>query len=135
MRKSWVVAAFAAAVSAAISGSAVADRGDDHDGDRVPDLDQIQTVVVIYAENRSFDSLFGLYPGANGLSRCRKRSTTQLDRDGTVLKGLPPVWGGTDGNDNSTGRKSAITAGAPTAPEPLTEAQTEAYLGTFKPPL
>ena len=27
-------------------------------------LDQIQNVVVIYAENRSFDSLYGAFPGA-----------------------------------------------------------------------
>jgi len=28
---------------------------------------QIETVVVIYAENRSFDNLYGFFPGANGL--------------------------------------------------------------------
>ena len=30
-------------------------------------LDQIETIVVIYAENRGFDHLYGLFPGANGL--------------------------------------------------------------------
>ena len=30
-------------------------------------LEQIETVVVIYAENRGFDHLYGLFPGANGL--------------------------------------------------------------------
>ena len=28
----------------------------------------IDTVVVIYAENRSFDNLYGNFPGANGLA-------------------------------------------------------------------
>jgi phospholipase C len=27
----------------------------------------VKTVVIIYAENRSFDNLFGKFPGANGL--------------------------------------------------------------------
>ena len=31
-------------------------------------LDAIEHVVVIYAENRSFDHLFGLFPGANGIA-------------------------------------------------------------------
>ena len=31
------------------------------------DLSQIQNIVVIYAENRGFDHLFGHFPGANGL--------------------------------------------------------------------
>ena len=30
-------------------------------------LDSIETVVVLYAENRSFDNLYGRFPGANGL--------------------------------------------------------------------
>src|SRR5271169_1684067 len=37
-----------------------------HDSDH-DDIRDINTVVVIYAENRSFDSLFGSFRGANGL--------------------------------------------------------------------
>ncbi|TIX05270.1 MAG: acid phosphatase, partial [Mesorhizobium sp.] len=33
-----------------------------------PGFDKIDTVVVIYAENRSFDNLYGGFPGANGLA-------------------------------------------------------------------
>ena len=36
-------------------------------GAAADDLDKIETVVVIYAENRSFDNLYGYFPGANGL--------------------------------------------------------------------
>jgi phospholipase C len=32
-------------------------------------IEQIETIVVIYAENRSFDNLYGFFPGANGLRR------------------------------------------------------------------
>src|SRR5262249_3531933 len=53
-------------------------------------LDAIQHIVVIYAENRSFDHLYGLFPGANGI-RCATR-TVQVDRDGKPLRVLPPVW-------------------------------------------
>ncbi|MDE1146023.1 MAG: acid phosphatase [Azospirillaceae bacterium] len=57
------------------------------------DLDQIQTVVVIYAENRSFDNLYGDFPGANGLANAAA-AAPQRDRDGSPLKELPPIWGG-----------------------------------------
>src|ERR1035441_2809477 len=55
-------------------------------------IDTLQTIVVIYAENRSFDNLYGSFPGANGLRNAK--DTAQLDRDGQVLKELPPVWDG-----------------------------------------
>ena len=51
-------------------------------------------IVVIYAENRSFDNLYGLFPGANGLQHLTPADYVQIDRDGTVLKELPPIWGG-----------------------------------------
>jgi acid phosphatase len=57
-------------------------------------LDAIQNIVVIYAENRSFDDLYGAFPGANGLQNVTADNARQLDRDGTPLKVLPPVWGG-----------------------------------------
>ena len=54
-------------------------------------IDKIQTVVVIYAENRAFDNLYGHFPGANGLDNASQESLQQRDRDGSVLKELPPV--------------------------------------------
>lgn len=57
-------------------------------------LDQIETVVVIYAENRAFDNLYGAFPGADGIANATDENKTQLDRDGSVLKELPPVWNG-----------------------------------------
>jgi phospholipase C len=73
-------------------------------------IDAIDTVVVIYAENRSFDNLYGSFPGANGLQNVTPENSTQVDRDGTVLKELPPVWDG-------------LTAKGVTPP--VTQAQTE----------
>jgi phospholipase C len=57
-------------------------------------FDQIETVVLIYAENRSFDNLYGHFPGANGLQNVSAEMAQQFDRDGTPLKELPPIWGG-----------------------------------------
>jgi phospholipase C len=57
-------------------------------------LDDVNTIVVIYAENRSFDNLYGFFPGANGLAQLTPADYTQRDRDGSVLKGLPPIWEG-----------------------------------------
>ena len=64
------------------------------------DLDRIANIVVIYAENRSFNNLFANFPGALGVPATRdmKRRglgfAPQKDRDGTVLAKLPPAWGG-----------------------------------------
>src|SRR6266481_646845 len=57
-------------------------------------LDSIETIVVLYAENRSFDNLYGRFAGANGLSQLGPADYLQRDRDGSVLKELPPVWDG-----------------------------------------
>ncbi|HTQ77918.1 MAG TPA: alkaline phosphatase family protein, partial [Burkholderiales bacterium] len=55
-------------------------------------LDKIDTVVVIYAENRSFDHLFGLFPGAEGIAQAGAGAKTQLDHDGKPMPHLPPTW-------------------------------------------
>jgi acid phosphatase len=62
---------------------------------------KVQNIVVIYAENRSFDNLYGNFPGANGLSTVVDSSgkptaayVAQVDRDGSALTTLPPTWGG-----------------------------------------
>ena len=55
-------------------------------------LERIEHVVVIYAENRSFDHLYGLFPGAEGIAQATAEQTTQVDRDDTPLPHLPPVW-------------------------------------------
>jgi phospholipase C len=61
-----------------------------------PRLAGLEHIVVIYAENRSFDNLYGLFPGANGIANASPAMYTQVDRDGTPLPHLPPVWKGKD---------------------------------------
>ncbi len=46
---------------------------------------QIKHIIVVYQENWSFDSLYGLFPNANGLSKSSITSLTQRDR----LTGIP----------------------------------------------
>jgi acid phosphatase len=62
---------------------------------------KVDTIVVIYAENRAFDNLYGNFPGARNLSEVIDRRgkplssyQPQKDRNGTVLPVLPPTWGG-----------------------------------------
>ncbi len=43
-------------------------------------LRHIKHIVVIYQENWSFDSLYGLFPGANGLAQASAASLNQTDR-------------------------------------------------------
>jgi acid phosphatase len=56
----------------------------------VPGLEQINHIVVVYLENRSFDNLYGLFPGANGIADAGA-AATQVDRDGNPYDKLPPV--------------------------------------------
>jgi phospholipase C len=58
------------------------------------DLGKLEHIVVVYAENRSFDNLYGMFPGAHGIADAAPESYTQLDRDGKPLPTLPPVWKG-----------------------------------------
>ncbi|MBE7942372.1 MULTISPECIES: acid phosphatase [Ramlibacter] len=51
-------------------------------------LQRVGHVVVIYAENHSFDNMYGLFPGANGIANATPAQYTQLDHDGTPLPEL-----------------------------------------------
>src|SRR6202022_3793898 len=93
-----------------VAGTCAVAMGEAHAQELRSGISNIDTVVVIYAENRSFDNLYGSFPGANGLQNATPENSTQLDRDGTVLKELPPVW------DGLTGK--GVTP-------PVTQAQTE----------
>ena len=59
-------------------------------------LNRIEHIVVVYAENRSFDHLYGMFPGADGVANASPEQYTQVDYDGTPLPNLPPVWKGKD---------------------------------------
>jgi len=84
----------------------------------------IQNIVVIYAENRSFDGLFGNFPGAHGVSEVLDAAgqptaayVPQKDRDGsTVLEKLPQTWTGVTVAGNPTVVTQAQTDGLPNAP-------------------
>ncbi len=56
----------------------------------VPGLEKINHIIVIYLENRSFDNLYGLFPGANGIAQAGA-AATQVDRAGVPYEKLPPV--------------------------------------------
>jgi phospholipase C len=51
-------------------------------------LGQINHVIVIYLENWSFDSLYGLFPGAKGLASAGA-AVEQVDKDGRPYATLP----------------------------------------------
>jgi phospholipase C len=78
-------------------------------------LSDIQTVVVIYMENRSFDMLYGAFPGADGLPPA-DQVAPQLDRDGSVLRELPPIWNGLTARSVTPAVTEAATAHLPNAP-------------------
>lgn len=58
-------------------------------------MSQLQHVVVIYLENRSFDNTYGQFPGANGLpeERFLTHFKPQIDSAGHAYRTLPEVAG------------------------------------------
>jgi phospholipase C len=107
------VALFLCAVAGTLVGSA--------DKARSAGLESIENIVVIYAENRSFDNLYGFFPGADGLSRLTPKADVQRDRDGSVLKELPPVWGGLTARGVSPAVAQAQTEHLPNTPFAIDE--------------
>jgi acid phosphatase len=79
-------------------------------------LDRIEHIVVIYAENRSFDNLYGLFPGADGIANATPEQYRQRDRDGSLLPGLPPVWQAVHNNDQPALADPAYRTDLPNQP-------------------
>ena len=59
--------------------------------DAATDFAGLNHLIVIYQENWSFDSLYGKFPGANGLTNVTVTSTNQIDRvTGGLISALGP---------------------------------------------
>ena len=98
----------------------------------------IDTIVVIYAENRAFDNLYGNFPGARGLSEVIDRNGRplpgyhpQLDRNGSVLSVLPPTWGGVTAAGVAPVVTQQQSAGLPNAPYSIEHAFTPQSAATL----
>ena len=92
---------------------------------------KIETIVVIYAENRAFDNLYGDFPGAEGLRQVVDRDgrplpayVPQVDRDGSRLPTLPRTWGGVTAAGVEPVVTEAQSAGLPNAPFSIEHAFT-----------
>jgi len=85
----------------------------------------IQHVVVLFAENRSFNNLFAGFPGlAQPLKSLDSPEYRQRDRDGSELTSLPPIWGGLVTHEQTiNGQRHLIDehaiTGLPNQPFPL----------------
>jgi acid phosphatase len=84
---------------------------------------EVKTIVVIYAENRAFDNLYGDFPGADGLGdvltaagRPSAAYVPQRDRDGSILPTLPQTWGGVTAPGYVPVVTQAQSGGLPNAP-------------------
>ncbi len=92
---------------------------------------KVDTIVVIYAENRAFDNLYGNFPRAHGLAEVVDRNgrplpayAPQVDRDGSRLPNLPPTWGGVTASGVRPVVTEAQSAGLPNAPFSIEHAFT-----------
>ena len=95
-------------------------------------LNNIKNIVVIYAENRGFDNLYGLFPGANGVPGVNLTSTSayvpQKDIDGSTLPVLPPTWGGMAAAGQSVVITQAQSANLPNKPFQIDDANSPLYM-------
>jgi len=75
-------------------------------------VSKIGHILVIYLENHSFDSLFGLFPGAKGIADA-EHTPRQVDQYGRVYQTLPPVQ---DDPKHNTHNAARFPANLPNAP-------------------
>ena len=101
----------------------------------------VDTIVVIYAENRGFDNLYGNFPGARGLDevidrhgRTRPAYVPQNDRDGSVLATLPQTWGGVTAAGWTPVVTQAASGGLPNAPFSLRRRSRRPPGSSLRPP-
>jgi len=110
-------AVIGAVAAASLLASCASPRGGD---DNAAAVNAIDTLVVIYGENRAFDTMYGLFPGANGIPGVNPSATgtnpPQRDFDGSVLPTLPPVWGGVSASGQPPTLTQAQTTGMPNRP-------------------
>src|SRR5690349_20016932 len=66
--------------------------------DRYPTKTPIKHIIVIMQENRSFDSYFGTYPGADGLPRDAAGAITTCSPDKLTGKCVSPYHDPSDKN-------------------------------------
>jgi phospholipase C len=78
------------AILAACGGPAPASTGSAQAGTSAKS--PLDHVIVIYLENRSFDHVYGLFPGAKGLAQAGANAT-QVDKDGKPYESLPAFTG------------------------------------------
>jgi phospholipase C len=85
-------------------------------------LQKINHIVVIYLENWSFDSLYGEFAGAEGLSSAAATAAPkQIDKDGNVYATLPqvePALGGGDAGALDADGGALVFPNAPFALDP-----------------
>lgn len=101
--------ALAAALGAAGPASAQTPKG----------LDKVSHIVVLFLENRSFDNLFGEFPGADGIEAALKADAyRQKDRSGATYNALPaPIGTGAfDVSDNAKDVRATPWPVLPNAP-------------------
>jgi len=66
--------------------------------------EKVRYIIILYPENRSFDSLYGSFPGADGIAQAAPENALQVDRTGKPLpylsnfntNGIPGISNGPD---------------------------------------
>lgn len=58
---------------------------------RAADRANFETLGVLFAQNRSFDYLDDLFPGANGIASATPAQVQQRDHDGNLLSALKAI--------------------------------------------
>ncbi|PTU33039.1 acid phosphatase [Stenotrophobium rhamnosiphilum] len=130
MKFSFRLFLLAAALAASLSACTNNDTSDRSAAVTAALQDKVQNIVVIYAENRSFDNLYGNFAGANGIPGVNPTAVgtliPQTDRNvaETVFTSLPQVWGGATaaGQTPVVSAADTLAANLPNKPFPIESA-------------
>jgi len=125
-----VLLVVAAAACSQHGGGASSSDGSSGDAPTGPaSLQSVQNIVVIFAENRAFDNVYGNFPGVNGLPT-NGTFVPQLDRDFSTLATLPQTWGGVTASGFTPAITQAESDGLANAPYSL-ESTYSGFDNTF----
>ena len=83
----------------------------------VPGLDKVGHIIFIYLENRSFDSLYGSFPGADGYTFAQN-IPPEVDKDGKPYDKLPVAMNNNQKPAVPDSRLAAFTDNKPFRTEP-----------------
>jgi phospholipase C len=88
-RFAWIVGSLFALSSAHADMTRLYPQKVQYPPEQVAAAQKVKYLIIVYQENWSFDSLYGKFPGVDGLANAKPENTIQVDQKGVPYPSLP----------------------------------------------